>query len=680
MTTADDRPLLPGWEPPEGGEGERDPEAADAAEAAEHRYLQALQAWRQDQDQAPAEAQVEAFVAAAERRFEGRFVSRRRSVWLPWAAAAPMAAAAAAALLWVLVLDGPPGPGTTDERQPSTSAGDPATTDGLAGPAAGRRGIPLAAMVEARSAADGRSADDRQSGAMTDLRVVRVERERQPAAAPAGGVAPTQRVPAQGDGVASGEWLHTGSDWALKLSAPATAELVLLPASRLRVRTFDRGTAVLELSEGAVRSRVRPRTAEQRYEVRTPYAIVSVVGTEFVTRHTPGSGTVVEGLSGTVRVETLDGHLLGLVTAGETLRVDPPQAQTPQAQTPQAQTPQAQTPQAWAPQARPAARPRRPASPALSTRLATRGVRRRRPPPAVIVTGPVSRWAPEPPTTAALQSAPRGPDPQPQPRPEPAVAQAPLPAPPAGTEGRPQPQPQPSARAPEATAEPRLPLVVRARRLLAEGRDEQARELLEGAAGKGWSAWATLGDVQRLARDHAAAERSYERALRLAPRPEPRQLLADYASLLDEAGRDPARATAAWRRYLEVAPDGAHAPAALLRTAQADLQAGQAGAARRTLELILRQHGRTQAADRALATLGRLHLRERRWDEAAALFEAHRSSARPRQAETALVGLLRVRLAQGRRAEARSLLGAYERRFPRGRRRAEVDHLRTALP
>jgi len=221
--------------------------------------------------------------------------------------------------------------------------------------------------------------------------------------------------------------------------------------------------------------------------------------------------------------------------------------------------------------------------------------------------------------------------------------------------------------------------VVRARRLLADGRDAEARALLEAAPGKGWRAWATLGDVQRLAGVAGAAEQSYSRALRLAPRPEPRQLLADYATLLDEAGGRSDRATAAWRRYAQVAPDGAHAPTALLRVAQSDLAAGDSDAARSGLERLLDRHPRTHAADRALATLGRLHMKARRWDRAAALFEAHRSSARPGRAETALVGLLRVRVAQGRRKDAGALLEAYDRRFPGGRRRAEVQHLRTAL-
>ncbi|MFT5431089.1 MAG: hypothetical protein ACI9OJ_001768, partial [Myxococcota bacterium] len=66
---------------------------------------------------------------------------------------------------------------------------------------------------------------------------------------------------------------------------------------------------------------VAKRPAGSHFVVRTPVAIVTVVGTVFETRHVDGVGTTVRTTEGLVKVTRLDGSDSVLVAAGESVTV-----------------------------------------------------------------------------------------------------------------------------------------------------------------------------------------------------------------------------------------------------------------------------------------------------------------------------------------------------------------------
>ena len=71
-----------------------------------------------------------------------------------------------------------------------------------------------------------------------------------------------------------------------------------------------------ELAKGTLRASVRPRGAGEIFEVRTPVAVISVVGTDFVVTHDPREGTLVQVAEGVVRVTDLHGRHQGDVGDG----------------------------------------------------------------------------------------------------------------------------------------------------------------------------------------------------------------------------------------------------------------------------------------------------------------------------------------------------------------------------
>jgi hypothetical protein len=77
-------------------------------------------------------------------------------------------------------------------------------------------------------------------------------------------------------------------------------------------------------------------------------------------------------------------------------------------------------------------------------------------------------------------------------------------------------------------------------------------------------------------------------------------------------------------------------------------------------------------AGRRLIDRGELDLAER-W------FSPRLGSHQPAIAEAALVGLMRVRLGQGREDDVRALAALHANRFPAGLRRAEVDRVVHAI-
>ena len=61
------------------------------------------------------------------------------------------------------------------------------------------------------------------------------------------------------------------------------------------------------------------------------------------------------------------------------------------------------------------------------------------------------------------------------------------------------------------------------------------------------------------------------------------------------------------------------------------------------------------------------------------LFAPYAESEKSRKAEVALVGLTRIRIAQGRARLVSDLIAEYRKRFPDGIRRHEVSRLEAAL-
>ncbi len=493
---------------------------------------------------------------------------------------------------------------------------------------------------------------------------------------------------------------------------------------------------------------MEPRTEGQAFEVRTEYAVVTVVGTEFVVDHRPGDRTVVEGISGEVRVASLDGRLLGVVRAGDVLAVPAPQVVTASvdAEEPPSADLAAESEVAdslevtdsgvgdgAASGGDEAAPPRGDGMerPRVAEAAAGSGLGRAGKPQGRPDEGPgtaaasrqlihASTGSPPPSgraepragkTTAAVAGQgsgtdqglsagepPQGSEPEPSSgapvEPEgapvapddltPVAEPAPEVTPDAIPKATPEPTPEEEALAPEtaevppgqAPALPPVDVVEQATALLAAGKDAQAVALLEAAPAGSWRVAAALGDAYAVIGRPAAAAAAYRDALSRKGAPSER-VVAALATVLDKSS--PAEALTVWRGYLRDYPKGRMAARARLTLAKASLKGGEVAAARSELESLLASHPGTPQATTALALLGRTLLDQRMWSDAGRLFQSHVSSTTPARAEIALVGLIRVRLGQGDRTEAGSLIAQYDRRFPRGARREEVAHLRLAL-
>jgi len=108
-----------------------------------------------------------------------------------------------------------------------------------------------------------------------------------------------------------GDTVRTGAD--------GRAEIIL-PAGDLL--SLDAGTAVMLLDEGAevlagvVKARIAKRFAA-KFEVRTPSAVTSVRGTDFLVRELPGKPASVVVLEGTVAFGDRAGRKTVLVEAGQ---------------------------------------------------------------------------------------------------------------------------------------------------------------------------------------------------------------------------------------------------------------------------------------------------------------------------------------------------------------------------
>lgn len=117
--------------------------------------------------------------------------------------------------------------------------------------------------------------------------------------------------------LAAGDRLETGAAASLYLVRGGTAELQVSEKTELVLQAWSDDHISLRLDRGELESGVEHRSAGQSYRIFTPDAIVTVVGTRFVTRYDPDDGTTVTGLEGIVRVTDRRGRLLADVSAGQ---------------------------------------------------------------------------------------------------------------------------------------------------------------------------------------------------------------------------------------------------------------------------------------------------------------------------------------------------------------------------
>jgi len=226
--------------------------------------------------------------------------------------------------------------------------------------------------------------------------------------------------------------------------------------------------------------------------------------------------------------------------------------------------------------------------------------------------------------------------------------------------------------------------VTRALQLMEAGRAEEAVALLSGAAASDTPEhgrrFAALGDAQWLAGRHEEAQRAYELALAQWQGRAPEGLYLDLAVLLDDRLGRPVDAGAVWRRYLQTWPQGRYVGRALRELADLEEAAGRPDAARELRARLLADSPRSPEAADAYARLGRDLLDLPDPDPAARWFEARLDDPDRDVAEAALVGLMRVRMAQDRWDDMQALGLEHARRFDRGTRKDEVRRMLDTLP
>lgn len=410
----------------------------------------------------------------------------------------------------------------------------------------------------------------------------------------------------------TGTTIQTGPASHVELRDSSAAWLSVGAESSVAIVAWRSRSARFLLRSGTVHAKVMHRESDELFEIRTPNARITVVGTEFSVAHNATDGTTVNAASGTVRVEREDGSLAGFVSAGATLRVATEVAVT-----------------------KPIVPPEKPAVIVAPTGPKARQSTRRSKPRAVAHHKKERKREEAPPPTLDEAASPRS-----------------------------------------DTATARTTPLRRARTLLAEGEVDRAIALLLKIPASDWRRDALLGDAYQLAGQYRAAQKAYRDSVTKTTQP-PASILADLATLQETRLNNAREAAKTWRRYLDAHPDGGDAARAHLGVARAALNAGHDKASERHFQTILDQFPRASESTAALALLGGHLLKGERWSEAEALFV--RPYAKTVDAETSLVGLIRVRIAQGDQDAAASLLSRYWQRFPKGLRHHEVKRLERAI-
>jgi len=176
--------------------------------------------------------------------------------------------------------------------------------------------------------------------------------------------------------------------------------------------------------------------------------------------------------------------------------------------------------------------------------------------------------------------------------------------------------------------------------------------------------------------DHYAAERAYKLGIRLSKSQE--TLYVDLAILQETHLKNRASAAKTWMGYLKLAPKGTAAPRAHLALAMWALSWEKVAQAKVHFWTILGEFPNSMESGAAVTWLGGQLLREERWADAETFFLEHENGTGAK-AEAALVGLMRVDIAQGRREAAVERMRLFEKRFPDGNRDQEVQRLKDAL-
>ena len=395
---------------------------------------------------------------------------------------------------------------------------------------------------------------------------------------------------------------------------PAVADIELAGGTRAMVEDWSEARAALRLEEGLVRLRVRPRGPGQVLEVRTALATARVVGTDFSVEHHAASGTRVAVHSGRVLVLDAGGEEVALLGAGESVEVG-------------------ENVPAPAPAPMVASAPEQPAEEDDAD-----GADR---------------------ATGDLEEADADND---------SVAPA--------------PKRRRRAPTPEAVDEPIQPsaLYREARALLARRADGEAVALLEKAlkqpATSGPRTWALLGDAYRLAGRSRDARDAYGKAMRDGPSNAPRTVLLDLAALLEGPLGLPVEAAGAYERFVESFPGDKRAPKALAALIRLRSKQGSGTVAELLRRRLVERYPRSDEAAEAFVALSDARLRAGATDAAAAFFRGYMKHQSPAVAEAALVGLMKVRLAQDRPETVLDLADQHGARFEKGSRGAEVARLR----
>ncbi|MBT9560894.1 MAG: FecR domain-containing protein [Myxococcales bacterium] len=501
------------------------------------------------------------------------------------------------------------------------------------------------------------------------------------------------------------EDIDTGSSPTL-LAEHGIAQVAVDPNSRLLVASWSLSETRLVLGRGQLEAHVERRQPGQRFEIRTEFATVKVIGTRFFVTHKPGRSTRITGIEGLVTVETPDGRFVTKIGRHESVTLNAKGVVAPSIELPDP------IPTSFLP---PEARPPVGRAPATTESATKPTSLLSSPAPTSVAPPPLAAQPAQVVTTTAADAAGRLPPRPPLAEPEPATR---LPGPTAPTRA-PKPvdvgddSPSPVAKAgpaeaprPEASRPaPRLaeadvaqeasaestdlapptpvptadakPVTLKdVRWLLADRRDAEAVTALEALARDPAQPRAQvltlLGDARRLQGRWADARVYYEAVLAID---DEAQALPELANLLDGPLGDPEAAAALWARYLDRRPNGRHAVTAHRELAGRAEDARDTASAEHHWRAYLSIGGQGRAKVRAVVAVGRALLGRGAVDDAVAWYSSFMTHDNPKVAEAALVGLMRARLSRGDTTGLRDLAREHARRFPKGARRAEVERL-----
>ena len=459
--------------------------------------------------------------------------------------------------------------------------------------------------------------------------------------------------------VTVGATIATAGDSQLRISGERNAVVTIMPETSVELQDWSSHVTTLVLSRGTVRARVAHRNPGEHFQVLTENARISVVGTEFTVHCEVGGVTVVTTLSGKVRVERAGGPLIGFVTAGETLRVES-DAMIAQrsAQTIHSPGPAVDDePIASSMIEEPSEAPEEPPSDREFFVDAAESLEVLMSP-----TVPLSVLVPK----ELFGDVGRAE----------AAAKTPSTASTMQDEGRPV---EKSAMPPSEEVSSTADSLSQARAMLARGETKRALGMLRELESRDWRRHALLGDAYQLEGRYDAAERAYLDSLTLAPSDSQATLLAELATLQETRLKDIPSAVKSWLRYLDVSPGGAEVVRAHLCVGRNALGKGREQQVRHHLEVLLQEFPAAAETVSLLATYGAHLLAGEQWTQAEALFEPLSTGGPDPVAETALVGLIRVRIAQGDYAATKQLIGAYRARYRNGHRSGEVRRLEEAV-